>query len=153
MTFCLTFSLVKSVEAKKLNLVLSYFMESDPELVAHFLLDDNRVRTIEIYHGKQSVLHSLTEPLTRQLAALSLVKTSQIVAIEEQNWLAKVQAELHPIKVERLVIHGAHDRQSASPYRLSLEIEAGQAFGTGHHESTHACLVSLNRLARFSLLG
>ena len=35
-----------------------------------------------------------------------------------------------------------------APNRIGLEIEAAQAFGTGHHATTQGCLLALDRLAR-----
>ena len=37
--------------------------------------------------------------------------------------------------------------------RIGLEIEAAQAFGTGHHATTQGCLTALDRLVRRGLVG
>ena len=41
-------------------------------------------------------------------------------------------------------MHGSHDRGRLPRRCLSLEIDAGQAFGTAHHASTRGCLLALD---------
>ena len=43
-------------------------------------------------------------------------------------------------------MHGAHDRDRVRPNDLAIEIEAGQAFGTGHHGTTAGCLTMIERV-------
>ncbi len=45
-------------------------------------------------------------------------------------------------------MHGRHDRGALKPNDLGLEIEAGQAFGTGHHGTTTGCLIAIEREAK-----
>jgi ribosomal protein L11 methyltransferase len=45
-------------------------------------------------------------------------------------------------------VHGAHDRVRIAPNRIGIEIEAGLAFGTGHHGTTRGCLLALDRLIK-----
>jgi ribosomal protein L11 methyltransferase len=46
------------------------------------------------------------------------------------------------------MVHGAHDRALRTSNLISIEIEAGEAFGTGHHGSTAGCLAAIDALAR-----
>src|SRR3972149_4401965 len=55
-------------------------------------------------------------------------------------------ARVAPAAPGRFLVHGAHDRAAVGPNRLSIEIEAGLAFGTGHHATTRGCLLPLERL-------
>jgi ribosomal protein L11 methyltransferase len=71
-----------------------------------------------------------------------------VARVEDRDWVAQVQAELTPVTAGRFVVHGLHDRGRVGPGRIGLEIEAAQAFGTGHHATTRGCLVALDRLAR-----
>jgi ribosomal protein L11 methyltransferase len=45
-------------------------------------------------------------------------------------------------------VHGAHDRTRVRPNDVGVEIEAGLAFGTGHHGTTRGCLLHLERVLR-----
>jgi ribosomal protein L11 methyltransferase len=68
--------------------------------------------------------------------------------IDPRDWVAQVRAELTPVRAGRLVVYGSHDRARIPPQLVGLEIEAAQAFGTGHHATTQGCLTALDRLAR-----
>lgn len=65
-----------------------------------------------------------------------------------RDWVAESQKALPPIAVGRLFIHGSHDRVRRRGFGLDLEIEAGEAFGTGHHGTTLGCLALLEAMAR-----
>ncbi len=66
-------------------------------------------------------------------------------AVEDRDWVTESQRFLKPIKTKRFYLHGSHD--AAGPDGLiSLQIDAGQAFGTGHHETTRLCLEVLESL-------
>jgi len=68
-------------------------------------------------------------------------------ALPETDWVALSQASLPPIETRHFFIHGAHDRDKAPDDKIRLEIEAGQAFGTGRHGTTLGCLLALEALA------
>lgn len=71
-----------------------------------------------------------------------------LVEVPDENWVAVSQAALPPIWAGRFVVHGAHDRQRVGMMRHAIEIEAGEAFGTGHNGTTSGCLAALDALAR-----
>ena len=66
--------------------------------------------------------------------------------LPEKDWMADVLAALKPVRAGRFLVHGAHDRDKVRTNDLSIEIEAGQAFGTGHHGTTAGCLQMIGRL-------
>jgi ribosomal protein L11 methyltransferase len=68
--------------------------------------------------------------------------------VPDQNWVALSQAALPPIAAGRFIVHGSHDRARFRLRRLALEIEAGEAFGSGHNATTALCLEALDALAR-----
>lgn len=72
----------------------------------------------------------------------------RIERIEDRDWVAQVRAELTPVEAGRFVVFGGHDRARIGPNRIGLEIEAAQAFGTGHHATTRGCLLALDKLLR-----
>ncbi|MBB4212727.1 [LSU ribosomal protein L11P]-lysine N-methyltransferase [Rhodothalassium salexigens DSM 2132] len=69
-------------------------------------------------------------------------------ALPDVDWVSESQKLLKPIHAGRYLVHGAYDRARRRPGRVNLEIEAGQAFGTGRHETTAGCLLSLDALAK-----
>ncbi len=64
-------------------------------------------------------------------------------AVPDIDWVSHVLDELTPVRAGRIVVHGAHNRAAIRPSDLPIEIEAGQAFGTGHHATTWGCLAML----------
>jgi ribosomal protein L11 methyltransferase len=71
-----------------------------------------------------------------------------VAPVGTRDWLAQVRAGLTPVEAGRITVFGSHDRDRIAPNRIALEIEAALAFGTGHHATTRACLLALDRLAR-----
>src|SRR6185503_3754193 len=45
-------------------------------------------------------------------------------------------------------VYGAHDSGQVPHGVIALRIEAGLAFGTGHHETTALCLAALSDLSK-----
>jgi ribosomal protein L11 methyltransferase len=56
------------------------------------------------------------------------------------DWIAKSLEGLKPVRAGRFLVHGSHDRDKVKPGDLGILIDAGQAFGTGHHGTTAGCL-------------
>jgi ribosomal protein L11 methyltransferase len=78
----------------------------------------------------------------------SRVPAFSIEALPETDWVAKSLEGLAPVRVGRFLVHGGHDRDKVRPNDLAIEIEAGQAFGTGHHGTTAGCLATIDRIAK-----
>ncbi|AIT06819.1 ribonucleotide-diphosphate reductase subunit beta [Sphingomonas taxi] len=93
------------------------------------------------------------EPDAAMLATLhALVPSASghdpvVERLSDQDWVAMSQAGLEPIREGRFVVHtSAHPVTPPAGGRAFL-IEAGQAFGTGHHGTTSGCLAMLDTLA------
>src|SRR6478752_7076859 len=71
-----------------------------------------------------------------------------ITELPETNWVAKSLAALAPVRAGRFLIHGSHDRDKRHENDRAIEIEAAEAFGTGHHGTTAACLMAIDRIAK-----
>ena len=66
--------------------------------------------------------------------------------VPDIDWVAKSLEGLKPVRAGGFVVHGAHDREEPRPGEIAIEIEAGLAFGTGHHGTTAGCLDMLAKL-------
>jgi len=71
-----------------------------------------------------------------------------LAPLPQRDWIAESLAGLAPVRAGRFLIHGRHDRAAASGAAIAIEIEAGIAFGTGHHATTLGCLLAIERIAR-----
>ena len=80
------------------------------------------------------------------LAAMHDATDFAVSKIDDQDWVAQVRRELHPVHAGRFTVYGSHDSHQVGPHRVGLCIEAAMAFGTGHHGTTQGCLVLLDRL-------
>ena len=68
--------------------------------------------------------------------------------VVSRDWVAAGLAGLSPVDAGRFIVHGRHDRARVAANRISIEIEAALAFGTGHHGTTRGCLIACDRLLR-----
>lgn len=94
----------------------------------------------------------LTAPSLRASIALvggtRLANKLSIEVVTPRNWVRESLIGLRPVTAGRFVVHGAHDRERVPSHCIGIEIEAGTAFGTGHHGTTRGCLLALDALAR-----
>ncbi len=68
--------------------------------------------------------------------------------IPDIDWIAKSLEGLKPVRAGRFLVHGSHDRDKVQPNDIGIEIDAGQAFGTGHHGTTAGCLEMIEQVMR-----
>jgi len=71
-----------------------------------------------------------------------------IEPIAAADWISESQSKRPAVAAGKFLIHGRHDRQRIGHRINSIEIEAAQAFGTGHHGSTLGSLLALDRLLK-----
>jgi ribosomal protein L11 methyltransferase len=75
-------------------------------------------------------------------------RTVAVEPLPDQDWIQLSQEGLPPVRAGRFFVYGAHDRGRVPHGVIALRIEAGMAFGTGHHETTALCLAVLSDLAK-----
>ena len=68
--------------------------------------------------------------------------------IPDIDWIAKSLEGLKPVRAGRFLVHGSHDRDKVKASDIAIEIDAGQAFGTGHHGTTAGCLEMIETVVR-----
>lgn len=77
-------------------------------------------------------------------SALSSLGGSDINAtihqLPETDWVSQTQSGLAPVTASRFFVHGAHDADKIPEDLIPIHVEAGLAFGTGHHGTTAGCL-------------
>ncbi len=95
------------------------------------------------------------EPDEAEIRALIAVASDEATArsatfgfTEKRDWVANSLAGLKPVRAGRFLVHGAHDRSRVRTNDVAIEIEAGLAFGTGHHGTTRGCLLHFDRLLK-----
>src|SRR5258707_5495024 len=68
--------------------------------------------------------------------------------VEAKDWVKAALEELVPVRAERFIVHGRHDRAKVPLNKLGIEVEAALAFGTGHHGTTRGCLLLLDHVLK-----
>lgn len=93
-------------------------------------------------------LYFETEEDAENARGLDELKGGRIAPMPQQDWVRQSLEGLAPVTAGRFYLHGSHDRHRRRPGGISLEIDAGTAFGTGHHGTTEGCLMALDRILR-----
>ena len=102
---------------------------------------------VEVYFGFEPDEEGLRE-LVAAAAGDEAAALVEFGLTEKRDWVANALAGLAPVRAGRFLVHGAHDRARVKPSDIGIEIEAGLAFGTGHHGTTRGCLIHFDRLLK-----
>lgn len=117
---------------------------------------DVAVAAFEQPNGQWDVTLHFGEPpdrealasLVTQSAGAAVAASLQFETVAAQDWVKSSLQGLGLVSAGRFVVHGGHDRYRVAPNQLGIEIEAGLAFGTGHHATTRGCLLLLDEVLR-----
>jgi ribosomal protein L11 methyltransferase len=90
--------------------------------------------------------------LVAALGAYPKLKTV-VEKLADADWLAMALSGLPPVRAGRFFVYGAHDKGRAPTNTVNLRIEAGAAFGTGHHGTTVGCLIAYDDLIKAKRFG
>jgi ribosomal protein L11 methyltransferase len=126
---------------------LEALFEEDGFPLSVFELDEESGQDeISVYVAEGDV-----ETTEHRLVA-ALPDLSGLVLRREQlpdiDWVAHTLEGLKPVRAGRFLVHGAHDRARRRIGDIGIEIEAGLAFGTGHHGTTSGCLEMIADISR-----
>lgn len=138
-------------EASRIYTMLEALLEDDGYAMSYFEVDqensDNTDWTIDIYVPNEEADMALKR-VTDGLGSDGLGVDLTMEPLGDQDWIAMSLEGLKPVSAGRFFVHGAHDADKIPAGSVSIEIEAGQAFGTGHHGTTAGCLEALELLLR-----
>jgi len=111
------------------------------------------VSSFEAGAGQWSVVGYFTaEPdgarIEAALAEAGVRVCPEIRYIEGRDWLAENRASFEPIRIGPHFVHASFFEGPLPAGARAIELDAGQAFGTGAHETTRGCLIALQSIAR-----
>jgi ribosomal protein L11 methyltransferase len=66
--------------------------------------------------------------------------------LPDADWLTLSQQSVAPVHAGRFYVHTASNKGAVPRGAKPFQIDAGQAFGTGNHETTSGCLAMLDRM-------
>lgn len=114
----------------------THFEDDGYPLASVELDEDNGIDEISVYADNDEIddIEARIRSLTDE--ALEIQREE----LPDVDWVAKSLEGLKPVRAGRFLVHGRHDRDEVREGDIAIEIEAGQAFGTGHHGTTSGCL-------------
>ena len=111
---------------------------------ALFEVDEARgVWELSVY-ATDDTLAAVEREIARAVPDIALEKRT----LPETDWVAHSLKGLKPVLAGGFMVHGSHDRDAVRTGWDAIEIDAGQAFGTGHHGTTAGCLIALDEVLK-----
>src|SRR3954451_13397848 len=132
--------------ARRVVDVLNESFEEGAAAVAAFERADGRW-DISLHFAEAPDQNSIRE-LVALAAGDEIAKAITFDTVAAKDWVAASLEDLAPVHAGRFIVHGRHDRARIPPNKLGIEIEAGLAFGTGHHGTTRGCLLLLDHVLK-----
>ncbi len=126
----------------------SRLLDADPLLegVTYSILEedeDHDIWRIDAFPTEPEEAERLRETLAAQ-EGLGV----SVEVLADADWLAMALSGLPPVRAGRFFVYGAHDLGRRPVNTVNLRIEAGAAFGTGHHGTTVGCLHAYDALLK-----
>ncbi|CAN7494460.1 50S ribosomal protein L11 methyltransferase [Rhizobium sp. LjRoot30] len=130
-----------------LDLMTEVFGEEDLAIATTEIDEKRDIWEASIYmmlDEEDDIRSRLDAMVAASFADLSIMRE----VIPDIDWVAKSLEGLKPVRAGRFLVHGSHDRDKVSINDIGIEIDAGQAFGTGHHGTTAGCLEVIETVMR-----
>ncbi|WP_140986632.1 50S ribosomal protein L11 methyltransferase [Asticcacaulis tiandongensis] len=105
--------------------------------------EDRNIWRIDAFPTTEEEDHQLQEVL-KNYSEL----TVNADTLADADWLSMALSGLPPVRAGRFFVYGIHDRGKKPQSTVNLRIEAGAAFGTGHHGTTVGCLQAYDELLK-----
>ncbi|MCC3861354.1 50S ribosomal protein L11 methyltransferase [Pseudemcibacter aquimaris] len=118
-----------------------------PSLAAFEIKGDTDNKLMECYLNIEPDMSILQNNIENMASVMGIsAPNADVELLEEKNWVAESQKMLKPITAGKFHLYGSHDADSIPEGKLAIQMEAGQAFGTGSHETTNGCLLAISDL-------
>jgi ribosomal protein L11 methyltransferase len=136
-------------KARAVTELLGEVLDPTETAVSAFEIDDQDPRSawsVEVFFAEapdEDAIRALITPLVEHDLPDDAFST-----VAARDWVKASLDGLRPVRAGRFLVHGAHDRAEARVNDIAIEIEAGLAFGTGHHGTTAGCLAALDSVLK-----
>ncbi|KCZ85314.1 putative ribosomal protein L11 methyltransferase PrmA [Hyphomonas adhaerens MHS-3] len=87
------------------------------------------------------------------IAETSPELNARVEEVIERDWVTMSLEGLPPVSAGPFFVAGSHAIARHAPGKIAVLIEAGPAFGTGHHGTTLGCLLALDGVRRRRAIG
>lgn len=143
--FKATIRLADAGTARAATTALTDLLEPPPDAATCF--EDGTAFRVEAYFAESPDGDRIAALLAEVLGGAGSPAV-EVSDVPDLNWVAISQAALPPVAAGRFTVHGRHDRARVPRGPWTIEIDAGEAFGTAHHATTLGCLTAIDRLTR-----
>lgn len=131
-------------EAAEIAAILEDALAEQGVPVAAFEADEATSNwEVSIYVPSQDTDNSLNR-ITKILSSQGHTHQIGHEALPQIDWVTATLRDMPPVRAGRFLVHGSHDLNAPKAGDIAIRIDAGQAFGTGHHGTTAGCLDVLN---------
>ncbi|WP_336294292.1 50S ribosomal protein L11 methyltransferase [Bartonella sp. CB169] len=131
-------------EAERLYTLMETAFDEEGYPLALVEIDEkNAVYEISLYVDKEN-----QENAAERFAYIFSIAPDKINCeiLPNIDWVKQSLEGLTPVHAGPFFLHGSHNRNDIPPNVLPIEIEANQAFGTGHHGTTAGCLEMISKV-------
>ena len=135
-------------EANHIYSILEAVLEEEGTPISLFEHDDRPGDWCVSLYVDQDQADQLEERVSQTLGSDAFGLKIEREELGNIDWVSETLRELVPVKAGRFIIHGSHDRHVPKANEHAIEIDAGQAFGTGHHGTTAGCLDMLDAVLK-----
>ncbi len=129
----------EAVAGDVLNALSELFGEEDYAIATQEVDEANEIWEASIYmtaNDEAEIAARFAELVKADFPDLAIERE----VLPDIDWISKSLEGLKPVRAGRFLVHGSHDADKVQPNDIGILIEAGQAFGTGHHGTTAGCL-------------
>lgn len=122
--------------------------EGYPSIAAFEIEDNPDIKTMEIYFNVKPDIKAIESSISEMAKIFNIAPPKCIMkSMADKDWVTESQKLLKPVEAGRFYLYGSHDKHNIPHTKVPILMEAGQAFGTGSHETTHGCLLAIDHLA------
>ncbi len=130
------------------EVLYSLDFEHFPTVSSFEIIGNEDYWTVEGYFNNEPNSITLSSEIKRTAGIFGIeAPRAEIELLDNKNWVAESQILLKPIEAGSFFLYGQHDFNDIPEDKISIHIEAGEAFGTGGHETTAGCLLLLSKLS------
>jgi ribosomal protein L11 methyltransferase len=135
-------------EAERIFGLLERAFEDDGYPVSVLEVDERRdVHEVSLYADASEQVE-LAKRIDAVLGSDRFGLELQIEPVPDIDWVTHSLEGLSSVRAGRFVVHGSHDLPQTGGGTIPILIDAGLAFGTGHHGTTAGCLEMISTVVR-----
>ena len=136
------------LEAERIFALLERAFEDEGYPLSVLEVDEDRdIHDVSLYVDEdeaQATKDKIAAVLGSDFFGLPLLEE----AVPDIDWVTHSLEGLDQVRAGRFVVHGSHDMPETGNGTIPILIDAGLAFGTGHHGTTAGCLEMISEVVR-----